>query len=91
MLAVSLYAVAVTLGLCLYWVLHSTAARRFLAAHEDHAQIEAEVKDDVSAESRRDSHSLRPSVSGGRKAQLREVRLPDRGTPALQLLTFRGR
>ncbi|KAL1433130.1 hypothetical protein MTO96_002092 [Rhipicephalus appendiculatus] len=58
---------------------------------EDHAQIEAEVKDDVSAESRRDSHSLRPSVSGGRKAQLREVRLPDRGTPALQLLTFRGR
>ncbi|KAL3209404.1 hypothetical protein MRX96_038145 [Rhipicephalus microplus] len=90
MLAVSLYAVAVTLGLCLYWVLHSTAARRFLAAHEDHAQIEAEVKDDVSAESRRDSHSLRPSVSGGRKAQLREVRLPDRGTPALQLLTSEG-
>ncbi|XP_075738181.1 shroom isoform X2 [Rhipicephalus microplus] len=57
---------------------------------EDHAQIEAEVKDDVSAESRRDSHSLRPSVSGGRKAQLREVRLPDRGTPALQLLTSEG-
>ncbi|XP_049521173.1 uncharacterized protein LOC119449458 isoform X3 [Dermacentor silvarum] len=57
---------------------------------EDHAQIEAEVKDDVSAESRRESHSLRPSVSGGRKAQLREVRLPDRGTPALQLLTSEG-
>ncbi|KAH8041596.1 hypothetical protein HPB51_017041 [Rhipicephalus microplus] len=33
---------------------------------------------------------LRPSVSGGRKAQLREVRLPDRGTPALQLLTSEG-
>ncbi|KAH7969212.1 hypothetical protein HPB52_015912 [Rhipicephalus sanguineus] len=32
----------------------------------------------------------RPSVSGGRKAQLREVRLPDRGTPALQLLTSEG-
>ncbi|XP_077518987.1 shroom isoform X2 [Amblyomma americanum] len=59
-------------------------------AQEDHAQIEAEVKDDVSAESRRDSHSLRPSVSGGRKAQLREVRLQDRSTPALQLLTSEG-
>ncbi|XP_075544324.1 uncharacterized protein LOC142578710 isoform X2 [Dermacentor variabilis] len=57
---------------------------------EEHAQIEAEVKDDVSAESRRESHSLRSSVSGGRKAQLREVRLPDRGTPALQLLTSEG-
>ncbi|KAH6937176.1 hypothetical protein HPB50_025822 [Hyalomma asiaticum] len=62
----------------------------YYPGREEHAQIEAEVKDDVSAESRRDSHSLRPPVSGGRKAQLREVRLPDRGTPALQLLTSEG-
>lgn len=59
-------------------------------AQEDHAQLEAEGKDDVRVESRRDSTSLRPSVPGGRKAQLREVRLPDRGTPALQLLTSEG-
>ncbi|CAN8032647.1 unnamed protein product [Ixodes persulcatus] len=65
------------------------------ASQEDHPQLEADCKEEVRVEGRRDTPTLRPAtgltpVSGARKAQLREVRLPDRSTPALQLLTSEG-
>ncbi|KAH8041595.1 hypothetical protein HPB51_017040 [Rhipicephalus microplus] len=48
------------------------------AEMEDHAQIEAEVKDDVSAESRRDSHSLCPAARGDVVTRgARRERLPE--------------
>ncbi|CAN8006380.1 unnamed protein product, partial [Ixodes hexagonus] len=64
-------------------------------SQEDHPQLGADCKEEVRVESRRDTPTLRPAagltpVSGARKAQLREVRLPDRSTPALQLLTSEG-